>query len=358
MRILHVMASNGHGGAEVYSTDVMLSLHAQGIDQCVVMRETAPRTQELRQAGIRTATQVMHPAWRPLQKYKMRQLIEAEKPDIIHCWMRRAASLVPLQSHFKSKVIGWYGDYEEYRHFSHCSHFVGVTKDLVAHMIKEGIPAERAAYIPTFPSIDSSAALARSSLDTPEKAVVLLTLSRLHPTKGLDTLLQAQSRLPNCYLWIAGDGPMQAELETLAATLKIKDRVRFLGWRTDRGALLRAADICVLPSNYEPFGTVLLEAWCTRTPLVACNAAGPGAHIRNEENGMLVEANDPQALAKAIDKVINSNGLKENLIKEGYEEYERYFTKEAVTNQWLAYYQNLLKAGNNRNAEGIQRNLL
>ncbi len=163
---------------------------------------------------------------------------------------------------------------------------MGVTRDIVAHMVKNGVPADRAHYIPTFPVITPLPPLDRATLNTPSDAKVLLTLSRLHEKKGLDTFLRAVQGLPGCVAWLAGDGPLQAELENLAVELGIAERVRFLGWRTDRSALLRAADICVLPSRYEPFGTVILEAWAARTPLVACASAGPAAHVIDGVNGL------------------------------------------------------------------------
>ena len=76
--------------------------------------------------------------------------------------------------------------------------------------------------------------------------------------------------------------------------------MRFLGWRTDRGALLRAADICVLPSRWEPFGTVMLEAWAAGTPLVAAASQGPAALIEDGGNGLLVPVDDVAALAAAV----------------------------------------------------------
>ena len=129
--------------------------------------------------------------------------------------------------------------------------------------------------MPTFPTVDAAPAVDRASLATPADAVVLLTLSRLHEKKGLDILLQGLVDLPRCVAWLAGDGPLEGELKAMAARLGVADRVRFLGWRTDRGALLRAADICVLPSRWEPFGTVMLEAWAAGTPLVAAASQGP-----------------------------------------------------------------------------------
>src|SRR5262249_59953116 len=104
-------------------------------------------------------------------------------------------------------------------------------------------------------------AVARPTLLPPAEALDPLRLPRLHEKKGLDVLLDALVELPQCMAWIAGDGPLEADLKARAARLGVKDRVRFLGWRMDRGALLAAADICVLPSRWEPFGTVMLEAW-------------------------------------------------------------------------------------------------
>lgn len=344
MRVLQVMAGKANGGAELYSTDVMLSLHEAGLDQCVAMRPTAPRFDALQRAGLRMAPRIYQSGIRPWQRLQMAGLIRREKPDIIHCWMRRAASLVPAAAARRAAVIGWFGDYETLKHFSHCTWLVGCTPDLVRHMRENGVPDAHSAYIPTFPSVDAEPALDRATLNTPQDAKLLLTLSRLHPTKGLDTLIRALTMLPDCYLWIAGEGPMRIALETLARETGVSERVRFLGWRTDRGALLRAADICLLPSSYEPFGTVILDAWSTQTAFIACDSAGPRQHIRNGENGMLVPANDPAALAAAIDAVNANPQLRQRIVETGFAEYQARFTRQAVTAQWLAYYRSLMAA--------------
>ncbi len=341
MKILHIMAvCRGLGGAETYAVDVMLSLHKAGIDQCVVMSRRAPRFAELQAAGVRMAPQVLVIPFRFLQKYLLRRLLDCEQPDIVHCWMRRAASLMPKQTSGKTKtVIGWFGGYYNPKHFKSCSHFVGVTQDIVAHMAREGVPAERAFYIPTFPDIADMPPIDRASLNTPKDAKVLLTLSRLHEKKGLDTFLKALTGLPDCIGWIAGEGPLRRELEELAQNLDVQKRVRFLGWRTDRAALLRAADVCVLPSRYEPFGTVILEAWAAKTPLVAASSAGPAAHIQDGVNGLLVPIDDMPALAQAMRRALDDKGLREHMTAEGYTAYTRDFTRDAVTQKWVEFYQ-------------------
>ena len=205
-------------------------------------------------------------------------------------------------------------------------------------MVKTGVPQDHAHFIPTFPDITDLPPIDRASLTTPPDAKVLLALSRLHPKKGLDTLLTALKDLPDCIAWLAGDGPLRRELETLATKLGVIDRVRFLGWRTDRAALLRAADICVLPSRYEPFGTVILEAWAAKTPLVACASAGPAAHVEDGTTGLLTPIDDAQALQAALRQALDNNDLRHHLIAQGYAAYIKDYTRESVTRQWLEFY--------------------
>jgi len=343
MRILHIMASKALGGAETYSTDVMLSLHQQKIDQCVVMAKTAPRFKELQKAGIRMAPWVLGIPFTPLQKIFTQILIKREKPDIVHCWMRRAASLAswhPVKT--KPSFVAWFGGYYDPSKFKSCTYFVGVTKGIVAHMIKNKVPTNRAFFIPTFPDISAQPPIDRATLATPRHMKVLLALSRLHPKKGLDTLLTTLQSLPDCVVWLAGDGPLKRELENLAKKLGVLDRVRFLGWRTDRAALLRAADVCVLPSRYEPFGTVILEAWAAGTPLIACASAGPAATIDDGENGILTPIDDAPALATALRTVLNDEDLRRRLVSQGYAAYIKDYTRESVTQQWIKFYKFLV----------------
>ncbi|MDD3288160.1 MAG: glycosyltransferase [Alphaproteobacteria bacterium] len=343
MRLLHIMAGRGVGGAETYAVDMILSLHKAGVDQSVVMSRKAPRYQEVVDAGVRTAPEVLSWPFRPLRRFLLSRLIKEEQPELIHCWMRRAAGIIPRKlPGGKRPVIGWFGGYYNPRNFSRCTDFVGVTRDIVAHMVKCGVRESRASFIPTFPDIKPLSPIDRASLNTPEDAPVLLTLSRLHPKKGLDTMLRALALLPGAYLWMAGEGPIRRELEAMAEDLGLSERVRFLGWRNDRAALLRAADVCVLPSRYEPFGTVILEAWAAETPLVACKSAGPAAHVIDGVNGLLVPIDDSVALAEALQKAIGDKDLRELLVKNGYDTYLKDYTREAVTARMLELYQKLI----------------
>ncbi len=344
MRIFHLMAGKGNGGAETYAADMIIALQESGVTQRAVFHPQQARFSDLQQAGVDVLS-------RPLEKRPLRWLqrravaseITAFKPDLIHAWMRRGAELVPKVG---VPAIGWFGGYYDPRHFAQCSHFIGVTPDIVTHQRTQGVASDRSFFVPTFPVLAMKGpAQDRAALSTPAGATVLLALSRLHPKKGLDTLLKGLAELPNCVLWLAGDGPLRPTLEAQAQSLGVRDRVRFLGWRDDRGALLEAADICVLPSRYEPFGTVMLEAWASDTPLVAAAAAGPAAYVRNGENGMLVAVDDARALASAIAQVAGDGALKAHIVAGGRATYEAQFTRPAVVQQMRSLYERIIAQG-------------
>ena len=97
----------------------------------------------------------------------------------------------------------------------------------------------------------------------------------------LPLILDAAARLPDLFVWIAGEGPLEAELKAQCTRLGLDQRVRFLGWRNDRGALLAACDVVAFPSRYEPFGTVTVDACAASRPLVAADAVGPAAYVKD-----------------------------------------------------------------------------
>ena len=355
MRILHVMASRANGGAETYAADMIESLNAMGLVQLAAIPRTSLNYARLAAARVELAADVFDVPLGVWRRRRLARLIAGFRPDLVHCWMRRAASLLPRTA---VPAIGWFGGYYDPRRFTRCRHFIGVTPAIIDHMIARRVPRANAHYVPTFPTIETGDAVDRALLATDPEATVLLTLSRLHQKKGLDVLLHALTELPACVAWVAGEGPCERQLKALACRLGVDGRVRWLGWRTDRGALLRAADIVVLPSRWEPFGTVMLEAWAVGAPLVAAASQGPAALIRDGENGLLVPVDDARALGAAIRRVMADASLKARLIERGLADYQKGFTREAVTERMIALYGQIIaehRAGGNRGGQGTGR---
>ena len=339
MRVFQVMAGATAGGAETYFIDLVLALHRAGLDQRVAIRRDARRAAALRQGGLDPIELSFGGPLDLTTRGALRRAFREWRPDIVQTWMNRATRLCPRGSF---RHIGWLGGYYDPTYFRRCDHAVAVTADIVLHLRRAGgWLAERSHVVPTFARRTGAAAAPRESLATPADAPLVVALGRLHRKKAFDVLLQALTLVPRAWLWLAGAGPLRAQLERLAGRLGIADRVRFLGWRNDRESLLAAADIVALPSRYEPFGTVMLEAWAAARPLVAAAAAGPRELLRDGVDALLVPVDSPPALADAIRRLIADDALAGRIARAGHARWRERFTEEAVVTQALDLYRRI-----------------
>ncbi len=339
LRVMQVMAGARQGGAETFFVSLVLALHRAGLDQLVVLRRNLARAVALSGGGVEPV-ELPFGRWTDFSTVPvLRHEVKIYRPDIVLTWMNRASAMFPRGDFLRLARLGGYYKLKNYRK---CDHLLCITPDLVEHTVRRGWPRERAHYMPNFAAVGDAPPVARDRLDTPKDAPVLLALGRLHKAKAIDVLLEALAIEKRPYLWIAGDGPLRAELERLADRLGVAGRVRFLGWREDRDALFAAADICVFPSRYEPHGTVTMEAWGSRRPLVAAASAGPAAFVNDGEDGLLVPTEDAPALARAIGRVIDEPDLAKRLVKAGRARYQAEFTEAACVERYLDLFQTLL----------------
>ena len=138
----------------------------------------------------------------------------------------------------------------------------------------------------------------------------LLLVALLHPKKGVPYLLGALARLKekrnDFVLDIVGDGPNRAEYEELSRKLGLQDIVRFHGLKSKQevAEFMRACDIFVLPSLFETFGVVLIEALACGKPVIATDIGGPN-EIVTPQVGKLVPPGNSEALAEAIDYMLD-----------------------------------------------------
>lgn len=146
----------------------------------------------------------------------------------------------------------------------------------------------------------------------------ILAVGRLHRQKGFDILLDAFARTaanaPGWQLEIIGDGPLRDALAAQAEQLGLSDRVRWRGAVAEIGPHYRDAAIFVLPSRYEGTPNVLLEAMAHGLAVIVSDASpGPLDLVEDNVNGRVVPAEDPVALAAAIDELIASPDVRQRL---------------------------------------------
>lgn len=343
MRVLHVIAGAEIGGAETFAVDAILALAERGVGQHVICRPYAAQRPRYAASGIPTSRYGFSVFDRFFRRGVVGRVARQFQPDVVHAWMSRAGSVIPRR--LDCPAVGWFGDYYNLKYFRACDSFFAVTPDIAASIVRRGIPTERVFTTNTFGTMPGAPAVDRASLDTPEDAKVALVLSRLHKVKGIDTMLQAAADVPGLYVWIAGDGPERANYEALAGRLGLLNRVRFLGWRSDRKSLLEACDICVLPSRYEPFGTVIVEAWAARRPLISTAADGARQYVRDGEDGLLCAIDDARGLAGCLLRMIAEPGLAGRLAGAGRLRFEADFTRDIVIDRLIDAYSQAIALG-------------
>lgn len=339
VRVLQAMAGAEFGGAEAFFVRLAIALYGRGLDQRLVIRAHPKRAATLRAAGLDVVELPFGGRldWRtPLG---FRKAVNEFKPDLALTWMNRATRLCP-EGPFVH--VGRLGGYYDLKYYRRCRHLIGNTQDIVDYLVREGWPAERAHYLPNFVIQAIMPAVDRKPLFTPPGAPLVLALGRLHANKAFDVLFRAMAQVPDAYLWLAGDGPLKAELEALAQQVGIKPRVRFLGWRDDIPALFAAADLFVCPSRHEPLGNVVLEAWAQGKPVVAADSLGPGTLIQHERNGLLVPIDDPGSMAGAIKWLLQDRAYAAKLAEAGRAAFEARFTEGAVVDQYLAFFEKVV----------------
>lgn len=167
-------------------------------------------------------------------------------------------------------------------------------------------------------------------------------IARLSEQKGLTYLLDAMSLLTvkDIRLFIVGDGELRNELENKVKELHLQDSVTFLGYRKDISECINSFDFCVLPSVFEGFGLVAIEAFMNSKTLVATDIPGLNEVVTNK-NGILVPAKDPAALASAIDKLATDATLRQELSSQAKKDYENKFSYPLFLENYRALYREL-----------------
>ena len=164
----------------------------------------------------------------------------------------------------------------------------------------------------------------RTRFAEPHEKLVLL-VGRLVYEKGFQVALEAMPRVigevGDVRFLVAGSGPHEEELKAQARRLGLEEHGTFAGWIGDDvlHSLYAIADLCVVPSLYEPFGLVALEAMASGCPCIVANTGGLREVVPNDDVGLRFRSRDPRSLAGMAERVLTDDALRERLISESAE---------------------------------------
>jgi glycosyltransferase involved in cell wall biosynthesis len=219
---------------------------------------------------------------------------------------------------------------------------------------RRGIPAQRVVKIYNGIELgqyhpDAERGKLRNEWGISQDIPFIGAIGRMVWQKGFKYMIQAIPDIvrdvPDAKFLFVGDGPLREGLEALSEELRVKDNVIFTGFRSDIREILSAVNLLVIPSLLEGFPMITLEAMAMAKPIIATNIDGITEQITDGVDGILVLPKDPEALAKAIIRILGDKGSAQKLGLAARKKVEQEFSVEKMISETEKVYLSLLKAG-------------
>jgi glycosyltransferase involved in cell wall biosynthesis len=333
MKVLHIHFGKD-GGAERFFVNLVGALGEQGVEQRVLIRpgrswKTAIANTAIVYEGVFRRISLS----RFLLSWRLKRILKEFKPDVIMTWQLRASRFMPnVKTALRISRLGDYPEHLDY--YRNSEVLVCITPDMADRVRRMGW-TRRIEVIPNFSNATPVAPIARSALDTPQNAFVVVAMGRFVKRKGFAHLIRAIKNIDGAYLWLLGDGPEREELIKLIDELGLHERIKLPGWKTDAYAYLNAADVFAITSLHEPLGNVCFEGWGAGKPTVAFRAEGPSFVMTDEVDALMVDCGDEEGLRVAISRLRDDPDLRAKLVEGGHATTRSRFSKQAITASYI-----------------------
>jgi glycosyltransferase involved in cell wall biosynthesis len=367
MRVLLLSTSMGMGGADKVLLSAAQEMRLRGHEILIVsLTPLGPMGLEARSLGIPTESLEMRRGFPdPRGLLRLGRLVRRWRPDVLHSHMVHAnllARVLRLFVPLPVLVSTIHNIYEggplwmaAYRLTNGLADQMTIVSQAAAdRFTRESIvPKELLRVVPNGVDMGRFRKVAEGARDSLRRSLALdrgfmwLAIGRFQPAKDYPNLMRAfvkvRNHYPQAVLLVAGRGPLQGEIETLAEELGLAGAVRFLGVREDVPELMSAADGYVMSSAWEGMPIVLLEAAAAGLPVVATSVAGNREVVQDEESGFLVPPHEPDALGTAMIRLMGlSESQRRALGERGRELVRSQFSLGRLVDRWEELYREVL----------------
>jgi glycosyltransferase involved in cell wall biosynthesis len=352
VRILHVIQEMGAGGAE--RIVVSLGRGATATGHAVAVSSAGGALLDELDVERFPLPLLQRRPWRvPAASLALRRAIAAWRPDIVHCHnpgMALVAALPTRRGRRPPALVSVHGVAEEdWAATSRVLRVAGLMGVACGPGVAAALAEHSCSVVTTIPNGVTPAppaadrdALARE-WDLPPGRRLVVAIGRLVPQKNHELAVRALADLPDTTLAILGDGPLRAQLETIARDLGIEDRLVLPGVRPDARAIAGGADAVVFSSVWEGLPLAALEALAAGTPVVATSVRGLRELLTDRVDALVVPPNDPSALAAALREVLGDCELAARLAAGG-RALAATNSEEAMVERYLALYDDIVAA--------------
>lgn len=368
MRILHLTSHLNVGGIATYIAQLCEGLSRRG-HQVVAASGGGALVARLEACGVRhwTVPLATSAEWSPQTAWSwwaLSRRLAREPVDLIHAHTRIAQLLAHglWRSCRIPYLTTWHGFYRRRlgRRWLPCTghRTIAISEPVRRHLQDTfRLPPERIRLIPHGVDLASfnrpvdvaSQDQLRWSLGLPPDSVVVGTVARLVPSKGVSQLVEAfrhiKAQIPEATLVVVGDGEQRAHLEQLAQRLGVFEATRFAGTMSETHTVLSMMDVFVfLPALQEGFGLSLLEAMASGKPIVSVRRGGGSTWVLEDHPiGLTVEPDQPEQLARAVIQIVQDRATAQRLGREAQDLARTCYDLPRVIDQVEAVYQEVLR---------------
>ncbi len=351
VRVLHIIGSLGLGGAQTSVKYLVENADTENIESFVY--PLRPKNIAIPIEG--RVLKLHYPNYDPRKFFAILRLCKEHNIDIIHAHLHKPIIAALLATWFcKARVIihergpifrkGFqYSIYRFMLRFLHhrATVIIANSQATAAQLTKKAnIEPARIRVIHNAVDFDRFAPntafrqQARELLKAGQDDIVIGFAGRLCHVKGPDLLIKAMALLleksPKYLLALAGHGPERQNLQTLADSLGICERIRFLGFCDNVNEIMNAFDIAVVPSRQEAFGISLIEFMRTRIPLVCSGVEGMAELVENEVTALVTAENTPAEISRCIERLAGDTVLRKSLADNAYDYCSRFSVSNNV----------------------------
>lgn len=368
VRVLHLITSLDRGGAENYVLSLVRKGHrARYQIDVAYLTGRGELVGEFVAENVRVYFVASRARFDPFALWRLVQLIRDNGYDLIHTHLFRADLYGALAARLSGGIPAVATRHNDDRFFlnplvalvhhlvsTQQVHIIAISDHIARFTISCGVDqatkVRRIYHGLEPPAFDQEVQrqAVRESLNVPEDCYLLASVGRLTDQKGHRFLISAMpaicASIPHAYLLLAGAGELELGLRALAKELGVADRVIFAGVRRDIPELLRASDLFVLPSIWEGFGIVMLEAMAARRPIVASRVSTIPEVVVDEQTGILIPPGDVDALVAAVTRLERERELAQRMGDEGRRRLETTFSLEKMVADTESLYENVLAA--------------
>jgi glycosyltransferase involved in cell wall biosynthesis len=363
IKVLLLIPTLDHSGAEKQFALLAARLPRDEFDvHAVTLTRGGPYESMIRDAGIRLTNLNKRMKFDPLALWRLKSLLEAEKPDILHSWIFAANAYGRLVAGKKRRpkvlvsercVDSWKSPWQlwlDRKQIGRTTRLVGNSQSVAEFYRSLGVPAEKLVVIPNGvempngPPVDRDRVLAEFQIPPGSRVVGFAgRLARQKRVRDIVWAMQLLKQLTDrVYLMVVGDGPERASLIELARHMACDHLVRFVGHRDDAARLIGLFNVFWLASDFEGMSNSMMEAMAAGVPVVASDIPPNRELLVDGQTGFLVKVGDSVGMAQFTDRILADPALAKRLGEAGRERMRTNFSVERMVSLHAELYRQVV----------------